>query len=127
MRFNGVTSRRTKSLVWGSFFALVIGGCATGIVANPDDGGDLGDAPASAMDSGGDGGAVDTGKVDTGKTDAGHPDSGVCGDWAGPTAASTCTDMCNDAGHICGPNGCYNMWWCRISTGVCAATPPSGC
>ena len=109
--------------------ALVIGGCATGVVADPDDGGDLSEAAASTDSGSSDSSTPDTGKADTGKADTGTADTGssMCADWAGPTVTSTCTDNCNATTHICGPNGCYNMWWCNIPSGICSAKPPSGC
>lgn len=132
MRFNGVAFRRPNCFVFGALFVLVVlivDGCATGIVGDAGDGGDLSDAPLAAMDSGTDSQSVDSGKADTGsKADTSTADTGsACTDWAGPTVTSTCTDSCNATTHVCGPNGCYNMWWCNIPSGICSAKPPSGC
>ncbi len=118
--------------MFGALFVVVAGGCATGIVGDAGDGGDLSDAPLAAMDSGAadSSSSTDSGKADTGsKADTGAADTGssVCADWAGPTVTSTCTDSCNATTHVCGPNGCYNMWWCNIPSGICSAKPPTGC
>jgi hypothetical protein len=76
------------------------------------------------MDASTDAGRADTGRADTGNAET---STGACTDWAGPTVTAGCTDMCNTTTHVCGANGCYNMWWCKISTGVCSKLPPAGC
>ena len=121
---NGVAFR-SKTLVWGALFSLVAAGCATGIFTPEADGGGGVAEASTEMDASTDAGKPDTGRADAGNTDTGS--SNVCADWAGPTVAAGCTDMCNTTTHICGANGCYNMWWCKISTGVCSAKPPAGC
>ena len=119
---NGVAFR-SKSLVWGALFVFVVAGCATGVFSPETGDGGAAEA-ATEMDAGGDAGRADTGMVDAGNADT---STGACTDWAGPTVPAGCTDMCNSTTHICGANGCYNMWWCKISTGVCSAKPPAGC
>lgn len=122
MLSNGVPFR-SKILGGGALLALVIIGCATGVFPEAEGGVD---EASPGLDSGSDA-RVDAGKADTGKADAGNPDTGMCADWAGPTVTAGCTDNCNTTTHVCGANGCYNMWWCKISTGVCSANPATGC
>ena len=119
----GVTARY-KTLVCGALFVLLSAGCATGIFTPESDGGGGATEASTDMDA-----TTDAGKAETGRAEVGTPDSGggACSDWAGPTVAAGCSDMCNTTTHICGANGCYNMWWCKISTGVCSKAPPTGC